>query len=115
MFCYRRNDTATTVPGLVMMTEESKKVFEKGKQRLQQRKLRAATSLDVHPPLPEEMHIIHDLYLKSKLVQEANEFALLHATLPSDSTLEGKFVWMKSLVFKNSQIMHIQVGDYSDR
>lgn len=92
-----------------MMTEESKKVFEQGKQRLQQRKQRAATSLDVHPPLPDEMHIIHELYLKSKRAEEANELALLHSNSPSVAIKEEKSVWMKSLVFKNSQLMHLQV------
>ena len=97
-----------------MLTEESQKVMERGKQRLQQRKQRAATSLDFHPPLPQEMNIIHQLYLSSKQIQEANELAFLHDALPTPTEVSSevtgeKLVWMKSLVFKNAQLMHAQV------
>jgi hypothetical protein len=113
------------------MPSKAKRAFDKGKQRLELRKQRAASSLSLLPPFPEEIGIIHDLYLKAQKIREVNELAqlqLLNQQISSSSSSvavssssgldnsatsresERKICWMKSTIFKTTQYMHMQVS-----
>jgi hypothetical protein len=94
-----------------LLFTQAKRVFELGKRHLEQRKRNAATSLSLLPPLPQEMSLIHELYLRSKRMKEFNEISRLSAANGLSTVEEqGKSVWMKNLVFKNTEFMHMQVS-----
>jgi hypothetical protein len=67
----------------------------------------------IQPPRPEEMAVIHALYLQSKRIQNINEYAnRANAATPQQSPSTAcSYMWMKETVFKNTQFMHIQVSD----
>ncbi len=103
------------------------------------RKQKAASDLSIKPPLPHEMNLIHGLYLQSKRIQSVNEYAHLEdapsssmksgkvvgtpdtASMPPalmdtpemhaiDQLIQqGRYQWMKTTAFKNTQFMHMQV------
>jgi hypothetical protein len=52
---------------------QAKRRYENGASRVRSRKARAATSLAVTPPKPEEIHIIHHLYLDTLRLQAEKE------------------------------------------
>lgn len=128
----RKGDRAATVHGIELEKEEAKSIFEQGKQRLDTRKKRAATSLELLPPRAEEISLIHELYLASKKIREINELATIRrngtvevssstaSALNNQAALlaneerqalideKQKYIWMNNLVFKNIQYMHMQ-------
>jgi hypothetical protein len=71
------------------------------------------------------MTLIHELYLKSKRIHELNDIpTIVSRDTPSSSPVlaipssakellptaqSERFVWMKSMVFKNTEFMHMQV------
>ena len=100
--------------------------FEAGLRHVEHRKQKAAEALFVKPPRPEEMSVVHSLYLQSKHVQSINEYALRRVSpvsegradlvidsdiLGSDKLSRGVYLWMHQTVFRNSQFMHLQVTD----
>jgi hypothetical protein len=96
---------------------------------LELRKQRAASSLSLLPPFPEEIGIIHDLYLKAQKIRAVNELAQLQfvnqqiptsassvpvssadpSCLATSRESDRKLCWMKSTIFKTTQYMHMQV------
>lgn len=62
---HRSGDKAAQVPGLLLANEESERRYEIGAERARTRRARAAQSLSVSPPKPDEVHLIHNLYLQS--------------------------------------------------
>ena len=121
------------VPPLIIEDEESQARFDLGKQRAAYRKQRAAQSLTLTAPKPEEIDLIHKLYLDSRMQSSnANRYAVittptstLNTTNPSTSTGAGVLKssaetlktgtvnmplskWMKDTIFKNTLFMHAQ-------
>ena len=122
------------VPPLIIEDDASQARFDLGKQRAAYRKQRAAQSLTLTAPKPDEIDLIHKLYLDSKTQSSnANRYAVITAptststpdatTNPSTGadvlkssaeTLKTGTVnmplskWMKDTIFKNTLFMHAQ-------
>ncbi len=96
----RRDGKPAPVYGLCLKDKTAEYRDQIGKERSIVRKHEAANSLDFKPPRPEEIDLIHRLYLQSKQRE--------HSTDKSDAS-EVKNIWMKDTVFKNTQFMHLQV------
>ncbi len=109
----RKNNKAASIYGLVLANEAAAQRFRLGHDRSIERKRRAANSLQFKPPLPEEIHLVHQLYLQSKQKTEK----MLSGSPSSNVAEEGavkEHVWMKNTVFKNTHFMHLQVGSNED-
>ena len=76
------------VPPLIIEDDASKARFDLGKQRAAYRKQRAAQSLTLTAPKPEEIDLIHKLYLDSRTQSSnANRYAVVTTPTPA-STLD---------------------------
>lgn len=123
---------------VLILTLQARAVFEKGQKNVEIRKQKAAKDLAIQPPHPDEMNVVHALFLLSKHIADVNEYARdkesrnasAMETLPmvtasastatqlntpemlaiSSMIREGRYTWMKNTVFKNTQFMHAQVS-----
>lgn len=78
---------AFPIHGLELVTEEAINRFALGASRVSARKARAATSLALTPPKPEEIDVIHNLYLLTEKIRE-EKAAHLANKLNQDDFLE---------------------------
>ena len=113
----------------LIILSQAREKFEQGKERVVVRKQRALSSLSLTPPLPEEISLIHSLYLESmdlkaqKDLIMQNQLAQLVSSLKTGgdqdgldaqrpaaaATFKSKFKWMRNTIFKNVEIMFPQV------
>jgi hypothetical protein len=102
----RRCNQAAPIYGLLLPDEAAKKRFQLGHDRSVVRKVRAANSLAFKPPLPDEINLIHQLYLTSKLKLAQVE----EGTVPvGRASGDQRHVMTKHTKFSNTQYMHLQV------
>ena len=120
-----RKGKSKEVCGLLLPNEASKDRFEMGKNNVLMRQKRAAASLSLTPPKPEEIDIIHSLFLQSKQFKLQKDLIIQSfSTTHNDKQLKGsndiinnnnnelnakRFEWMKNTICKSVQIMFPQV------
>jgi acyl-coenzyme A thioesterase 9 len=128
----RTTGKASTVPSLKFEDNdcEGKNTFEEGRQRSVFRKARAEVSLSRTPPKPDEVELMHRLYLESREVKMQRR-AIVEAFLNEDSfpvinsenlghnteslvrrqelqQYRRDFKWMRETAFRNTFHMHSQ-------
>lgn len=112
-----------TVPKLLLDSDHDRKLFDEGKERSLQKKMKSKHSLSIAGPRDDETQVIHQLYLDSvKLQEEMNDFKRRHQhhrqlqqqhEVPA-SALEQleppnrNIKWVKNTINKNTLLMHSQ-------
>lgn len=128
---------AKDIHQLILSDEESVRRFKIGQERATLRRTKASTSLSVAAPLPEEMEVIHRLYMESRSLKSQKDEIIKSAlgkkgisnhsnsstssppplttttttTTTATATPTPKpsnFKWMKNTVFKSVLLMHPQ-------
>ena len=113
---------AIPVPQLLLESDVERKLFERGKNRVQQKRLKAKDSLTLKGPRDDETQLIHQLYLDSiRLREEMNEFHKKrhHFSHVDNGNTGEKFnmaveapnknmKWVKHTTHKNILLMHSQ-------
>jgi acyl-coenzyme A thioesterase 9 len=86
------------VPRLLIETEDDKLREESAKERVARRKQQTSVSLSLKPPLPSEVELMHNLYLKSSEVMQSTESSSL-------SSIPRNYKWMRDTCLKNTLFM----------
>lgn len=97
----RKGDKSWQIPGLSITNEDEAAEQEKGVARAAQRRKKSASSLELQPPLPEEVGVMHSMYLLEKEVSKNEE----HHPRNKAST---KYLYMKDSVVDSTYVMHKQ-------
>jgi len=103
----RSGDVAKKVPGLLIANEKAQAMFDQGKEQAVSRRIRAQQSLSVSPPRPEEVHLIHNLYLQSIQQRQAQD-SLSGTASESDSIVQQQRYF--SMILSQSQSLRIAAG-----
>lgn len=102
-FLYRNGEQGSSIFGLQTPNKESEAAFKLSEKRTLARKKRAQASLEVSPPLPEEISILHNLHLKFKTLENAN-----HLSSQAGQSQLTTYKKMRSTTFKNTILMYPQ-------
>ena len=89
------------VPGLWISNEEEAAEQERGMKRAAQRREKSASSLELQPPRPEEVDVMHSMYLLEKQASKSEEH---HPR----NKVSQKYMYMKDSVVDSTYVMHKQ-------
>ena len=98
------------VPGLLVTSAEDQLEYEKGVARAARRKEKSASSLDLHPPRPDEVSIMHQMYLLEKKISQHNLLVTRGVATAADAPvgLPTKYHYMKESIVDSTYVMHPQ-------
>jgi acyl-coenzyme A thioesterase 9 len=125
----RETEKAAEVPALAFDDENDQMRYELGKQRALYRRQRALESLTLTPPKPDEIGLIHKLYLESKKLSfdttavitypdiitqnvnidiKSNESNKNDESNKSPNPSTKTYRWMRDTCYRNALFMHAQ-------
>lgn len=96
----------TLLPGNDKLTHQ----LALGKQRVEERRRRSANSLSVASPKPDEIDLIHSLYLRSKRLEQKQSNRIINDTKTKEEDMKDlqDIIWMHDTAFSNTVLMHLQ-------
>ena len=97
----QREGKSWAVPGLAAFSDEERVEHTKGRERAAQRKEKSASSLELKPPQPEEVGVMHSMYLLEK---EASKSEKDHPR----NIASKKYLYMKDSIVDSTYVMHKQ-------
>ena len=111
MVARSKEGKATKVHGLSLEGEQESEIkqrFEAGRMRVQQRKERSTHSLSISAPSPEEVEVMHKLFIESNGLKAQKDKILSGRIDSVDGFGRSRFKWMKNTVYKTVLLMHPQ-------
>ena len=113
------NGAAYVIPGLHLKNAADKDEFARGQIRAAERKVQAQHSLDLVPPRQDEVHLVHELHLRTKKLKaekrallankdKSKEDADLHKETDKHKEERARFKYMRSTSVHSTEIMHQQ-------
>jgi acyl-coenzyme A thioesterase 9 len=120
MVARSKEGKSAEVPGLSLTTDAAISVFERSKILIAEGIERAKLSVTKVSPLPDEVNLIHSLFLATKAIEKQKEKLItidkIRAVNLVDSTIEAckvythtlPFKWTAETVYKSCVLMHYQ-------